>query len=57
MTSPQDGQPDVFVLDQAVINAGRELVAALMADPPDPDAVDMARQTLLSARADRWGAQ
>lgn len=55
MTAP-DSVPDVFDLDQAVIDAGRALLAALAADPPDPEAVEAARAGLHQARAARWGA-
>lgn len=45
---------DVFTLDQAVIDAGRALVAELMADPPDLDAIAAAKQSLSEAREARW---
>ena len=47
---------DPFTLDQAVIDAGRRLIDALTADPPDEGAVDAAREALNAAREARWGS-
>lgn len=45
MTAPTPAQ-----LDQAVINAMRQLAVDLQANPVDPAIVDADRQTLLDAR-------
>lgn len=45
--------PDVFALDQAIIDAGRVLLAALTAEQRDPDAIDTAREALQAAREAR----
>lgn len=52
MTQPP---PDVFDLDQAVIDAGRDLLDAMTAEQPDPAAVAAAREALKAARRTRWG--
>lgn len=49
--------PDPAALDQVVIDAMRDLAVARQADPPDPGAVDAARQALITAREARgYGA-
>jgi len=46
--------PDPAVLDQAVIDAGREYAAAQMATPRDQARIDAARTALDAARAARY---
>ncbi|WP_198588290.1 periplasmic heavy metal sensor [Geodermatophilus chilensis] len=43
----------MFDLDQAIIDAGRNLLAALTADPLDPDTIAAAREALQQAREAR----
>lgn len=50
MTSPT---PTPAQLDQAVLDAMRALAVARQADPPDPAAVETARQQLVTARTAR----
>jgi hypothetical protein len=49
MTSPATAK-----LDQAVIDAGYELVHAHRSDPPDPERIRKAREALEVAREARW---
>lgn len=52
MTAPSGAE--VTELDQAVIDAGRELARAHLEQPPNRDRIDAARATLQEARAARW---
>lgn len=46
-------QPTTDDLDQAVIDAGRELADAQLADPRDPERIAAAREALVAAREAR----
>lgn len=46
--------PATAALDQALVTAGYELVAAHREKPRDPDRIDAARAKLEAARAARW---
>ena len=46
--------PGTLALDQAVIDAGKALLRAQMADPRDPDVIGAARQELQAALDARW---
>ena len=52
MTNPIPAE--VAALDQAVINAGRELARAELERPRDPQRVAEARAALIAAREARW---
>jgi hypothetical protein len=41
-------------LDQAIIDAGREMAEAQREQPRDPDRIDAARTALEQARTARW---
>lgn len=57
VTQPPALQPTpAQVLDQAVIDAGRELAAAQLADPRDEQRIEDAREALRAARLARYGA-
>ena len=48
-----EASPDVDVLDQAIIRAGRELANARLEKPPDPERIAAARQAFTEAREAR----
>jgi hypothetical protein len=48
-----DLAPTTDALDQAVIDAGRELADAQLAEPRDPERIAAAREALVAAREAR----
>lgn len=55
MSDPALPPVDVFALDQAVIDAGRAFLTALLNNQATPADVDTAREALKAARRARWG--